>query len=221
MLDDPETGANFTLPKGECVYAENVEASYECLEFGSFRLMVSGRLLLKNGVAVDLGGRAFDLLTALTRRAFEVVSSRELMKLVWPDVVVEEANLRGCVAALRKVLGHRSEGPRYIVTIVGRGYAFVAPVKHIGATDHIRKVAVADGRPSYREASLAQNVCAFIDTSGKPEPLSHQQDSQSMSNNGSDTQGGSVTRTLTVVSYQWQGAAFASRQRESRRVTNA
>ena len=100
----------------------------ERLRFNSFCLFRAERLLTRDGTPVTIGGRAFDLLLALIDRAGEVVSARELHTLVWPDVLVEEANLRVCVAALRKALGEQSGGPRYVVNVAGRGYTFVAPV---------------------------------------------------------------------------------------------
>lgn len=101
----------------------------DILDFGPFRLIGAERLLLRDGRPVTLGGRAFDLLMVLTRQAGRVVSAQDLHRLVWRDVTVEEANLRVCVAALRRALGQRQDGSRYIVTIVGRGYMFVAPVR--------------------------------------------------------------------------------------------
>lgn len=97
--------------------------------FGPFRLIASERLLERDGAAVTIGGRTLDLLIALTERPGAVLSVRELLSMVWPDVTVEEANLRVCVAALRKVIGDGKEGARYVVNVPGRGYAFVAPIQ--------------------------------------------------------------------------------------------
>jgi DNA-binding winged helix-turn-helix (wHTH) protein len=69
-----------------------------------------------------------DILIALVEPAGEVVSQRELISRVWRDVTVEETNLRVHVAGLRKVLGDRREGARYVANVPGRGYCFVAPV---------------------------------------------------------------------------------------------
>ncbi|SHG60705.1 DNA-binding winged helix-turn-helix (wHTH) domain-containing protein [Kaistia soli DSM 19436] len=105
------------------------------LEFGPFSLRASERLLTRNGVPVSIGGRAFDLLLALVDRAGQVVGARQLHNLVWPDVVVEEANLRVCIATLRRTLGEQNGEARYIVNVAGRGYAFVAPVNRIAPTE--------------------------------------------------------------------------------------
>src|SRR5580704_12423423 len=96
--------------------------------FGLFRLFAAERQLKKGDEPVQLGGRALDTLIALVECAGEVVSQKELISRVWPNVTVEEANLRVHIANLRKALGDGREGARYIVTVPGRGYCFVAPV---------------------------------------------------------------------------------------------
>jgi DNA-binding winged helix-turn-helix (wHTH) protein len=97
--------------------------------FGSFRLIATERLLLKDDRPVVLGGRALDILIALAQRAGEVVSRQELIDSVWPGVTVEKANLRVHVANLRKALGDGRDGARYIANVPGRGYCFVAVIQ--------------------------------------------------------------------------------------------
>ncbi len=98
------------------------------VSFGPFKLAASERLLTKDGVPVEVGARALDVLIALAARAHEVVSKRDLLAQVWPDTVVDEGSLRFQVAGLRKALGDGKDGARYITTVAGRGYCFVAPV---------------------------------------------------------------------------------------------
>ena len=98
------------------------------LSFGPFNLLASERLLTKEGVPVELGSRALEILIALISTPNTVVSKNDLMSRVWPDVTVDEGSLRTHMANLRKVLGDGREGARYIVTIPGRGYCWVAPV---------------------------------------------------------------------------------------------
>jgi predicted ATPase/DNA-binding winged helix-turn-helix (wHTH) protein len=100
----------------------------DVLSFGPFSLLVVGRLLKRADEPIPLGGRALDVLIALTERAGEVVSYRELISIAWPNVTVDEANLRVQIATLRKALGDGEGGARYIANIAGRGYCFVAPV---------------------------------------------------------------------------------------------
>jgi DNA-binding winged helix-turn-helix (wHTH) protein len=105
----------------------------DALEFGPFRLLVGRRELLAHGVPVTLGQRAFDVLLALVRRRGQLVTKDELLTEVWPGVAVEENNLQVHVSALRKVFKAAADGERYLVTVAGRGYRFVAPVQAAGA----------------------------------------------------------------------------------------
>jgi predicted ATPase/DNA-binding winged helix-turn-helix (wHTH) protein len=98
------------------------------ISFGPFSLVPNERLLTRDGIAVPLGARTLDTLIALVSLPNEVVSKRELMAQVWPDVTVEEGSLRFHIAELRKALGDGKGGARYITTLAGRGYCFVAPI---------------------------------------------------------------------------------------------
>jgi signal transduction histidine kinase len=100
----------------------------DIVAFGRFRLRATERLLEKDGARLKLGSRALDILIALVERAPEVVSKKELLARVWPDLVVEEGSLRFHIAALRKVLGDGQSGTRYILNVAGRGYCFAAPI---------------------------------------------------------------------------------------------
>ncbi|WP_109476224.1 winged helix-turn-helix domain-containing protein [Paraburkholderia sp. C35] len=97
--------------------------------FGSFRLIPSQHTLLDGDVRVQIGGRALDLLTALVERRGELISKKELMARAWPRAVVEESNLKVHIAALRKALGDGPQDQRFVATVVGRGYQFVASVE--------------------------------------------------------------------------------------------
>src|ERR1700680_13673 len=97
------------------------------ITFGSFRISPSRRLLLEGDTPLRLGSRAFDLLATLVQRAGEVVSKEELIARAWPSTVVEEGNLKLQISALRRAVGDGGAG-RFIVTVPGRGYNFVAPV---------------------------------------------------------------------------------------------
>src|SRR6201996_7017651 len=105
----------------------------DVLSFGPFSLFAAERLLKKGDEPIPLGDRALDILIALAERPGEVVTRKDLISTVWPDVTVEEANLRFQMAALRKALGDGRDGARYISNISGRGYCFVAPVTRSGA----------------------------------------------------------------------------------------
>jgi DNA-binding winged helix-turn-helix (wHTH) protein len=102
------------------------------ISFGPFSLTAGERLLTRNGAPVELSARALDILIALLSNPNEVVSKNDLLSQVWPDVTVEEGSLRFHMANLRKVLGDGQDGARYITTIPGRGYCFVAPISRSG-----------------------------------------------------------------------------------------
>lgn len=102
--------------------------------FGRCRLVVRERLLLIDDAQVTVGSRAFDLLVVLVERAGETVDRQDLFARVWPDVIVAKVNLRVHVARLRKALRDGQDGNRFIVSVAGRGYRFVAPVDRIQST---------------------------------------------------------------------------------------
>jgi DNA-binding winged helix-turn-helix (wHTH) protein len=98
-------------------------------EFGSFRIDARERLLFRDGERVVLTAKTYETLLLLVRNAGRVVEKRELMDALWPDAVVEENNLNQQISAVRKILGERPDEGRYIKTIPGRGYRFVAEVR--------------------------------------------------------------------------------------------
>jgi predicted ATPase/DNA-binding winged helix-turn-helix (wHTH) protein len=130
----------------------------DVLSFGPFSLFVAGRLLKRADETIPLGGRALDVLIALTERAGEVVSYRELISIAWSNVTVDETNLRVQIAALRKALGEGVDGARYISNVAGRGYCFVAPVTR-STGPSIAATRIGDGEPHRTlPARLAQIV---------------------------------------------------------------
>src|SRR5438270_6369992 len=100
----------------------------QAISFGPYRLLPAQRPLLEGDTPVRPGSRAFDTLAALVGRAGEVVGKEELIARVWPQTFVEDANLKIQVSALRRALVDGHAGRRFIVTVPGQGYNFVAPV---------------------------------------------------------------------------------------------
>jgi len=96
--------------------------------FDEFEIDAVRRILLKNGQTIPLKPKTFDLLVALIERRDTIVSKNELLDAVWEGSFVEEKNLTVHVAALRKALGERKDENRFIVTVPGTGYKFVAPL---------------------------------------------------------------------------------------------
>jgi len=139
--------------------------SERAISFGPFRLLPTQRLLVEDGKPVRLGSRALEILIALVARAGDLVGKDELMARVWPDTVVEEANLKVHVGALRRALGDGAGGKRYVVTVPGRGYSFVAPVT-------FEPVAVAPEparpiRPAHNLPTLLTRLTGRRDVVGK------------------------------------------------------
>jgi predicted ATPase/DNA-binding winged helix-turn-helix (wHTH) protein len=99
------------------------------ISFGPFRLLADQRLLLEGDRPVRLGSRAFDILVALVESPGEVLGKEQLIARAWPQTFVEEANLKIQMSALRRALGDGQGGNRYVLTVPGRGYNFVAPVR--------------------------------------------------------------------------------------------
>lgn len=103
----------------------------ESFAFGPFVLIPAQQKLLLDGKAVRIRGRALEILALLVARPGEVLEKRELIAAAWPNIFVDESNLKVNVAALRRALGDGHEEARYIATVAGRGYRFVAPVRRL------------------------------------------------------------------------------------------
>jgi DNA-binding winged helix-turn-helix (wHTH) protein/TolB-like protein len=97
-------------------------------EFGPFRIDSSQRALLRSGTPVRLPPKTFEVLLALVESGGRILTKEELLGRVWPDTVVEEANLSHHVFALRKVLSDDGQDGKFIETIPKRGYRFAAEV---------------------------------------------------------------------------------------------
>lgn len=100
-------------------------------QFGSYRLDAVKRVLLKDGQPVPLTPKAFDTLLVLVRNRGDILPKDDLIKTIWPDSFVEEGNLTVNISMLRKALGESPNQHRYIVTVPGRGYRFVASVQEL------------------------------------------------------------------------------------------
>jgi len=128
----------------------------EHYRFGPFELQPEKRRLLRDGAAISLRPRAFDLLAALVDRAGHLVTKDELLDRVWPKTVVEEAALHVQVSGLRKVLGNDT-----ITTVSGRGYQFTFPVTRDDAEAT---------RPSDLKHNLPYQLTSFI---GREQEIAH------------------------------------------------
>lgn len=120
----------------------------EMLEFEGFRADLRKRRIERDGEPIPVPSRAFDTLVVLLDRAGEDVSKTELMDAVWGGTFVEENNLNQAISALRRVFGERRGEHRFIVTLPGRGYRFVAAVRRVRALDTTESFAVPDALPA-------------------------------------------------------------------------
>src|SRR5215813_3450077 len=103
----------------------------ELYEFGPFRVDPEKEILLRAGEPIPLQPKTFQILLVLIRRNTEVVTKDDLMKAVWPDTFVEEANLSRNIFMLRKALGESPQDHRYVLTVPGRGYRLAETVRLI------------------------------------------------------------------------------------------
>jgi DNA-binding winged helix-turn-helix (wHTH) protein len=96
--------------------------------FGPFELDSEARLLRREGEPVPLAAKTLETLMVLVENRGRLVDKEELLSRVWAGTVVEEANLTQTIFTVRKILGDSPKDHRYIATVAGRGYQFVAPV---------------------------------------------------------------------------------------------
>ncbi len=103
--------------------------SEEIFQFGEFQVDALARTLRREEEIVTLNRRAFDVLLYLVQNPGKILTRDELLKNAWPDTFVDENSLAQSVSALRRALEEKPGDNNYIVTLPGRGYQFVSPVK--------------------------------------------------------------------------------------------
>jgi DNA-binding winged helix-turn-helix (wHTH) protein len=99
------------------------------ISFAEFEIDAARRRLTRDGKEVRLNAKAFDVLIFLTENAGRVVSKDEILTAVWDGQFVEEANLAVQISTLRKALDEKKDARRFLVTVPGKGYEFVADVR--------------------------------------------------------------------------------------------
>ncbi len=145
----------------------------EIYEFSGFRLDAGKRVLLGvGGEAVAVMPKAFDTLLLLVRNAGRTVSKDEVFAEVWRGHVVEENNLTQNVSALRKLLGERPSEHRFIATVPGRGYLFVADVRRLEAVSFPPEPAQPEAgtKPADSAEGLAGGSLAAAGVVAPPSP---------------------------------------------------
>lgn len=117
------------------------EGGSRSFRFEGYRIdFVRRSVLAPDGSRLLISNRAYDVLAHLIEHRDRVVSKGELMAAVWAGVIVEDNNLSQAVSALRRALGDHRDAPRFIATIAGRGYRFVADVTPDGSGAASRSV---------------------------------------------------------------------------------
>jgi DNA-binding winged helix-turn-helix (wHTH) protein/TolB-like protein len=112
----------------------NEEHVRTLFEFAGFRADPLTRRLFSGDDQLTVTPKAFETLLVLISNRGKVVSKTELMDAIWADTSVEENNLTQQIATLRRAFGERAGEHRFIVTVPGKGYSFVAPVNEIDLT---------------------------------------------------------------------------------------
>src|SRR5262249_4889931 len=107
---------------------KNVNNIYE---FGPFQLDVEERLLLRDGQPLQLRSKVFDTLWVLVANNGHLLGKDELMQAIWPDSIVEENNLDHNISTLRRTLGEKAGGQKYIETVPRQGYRFLGAVRNV------------------------------------------------------------------------------------------
>lgn len=147
--------------------------SKQLYEFGPFRVDPEKEILQRDGNAIPLQPKTFQILLVLIRHNQELVTKDDLMKAVWPDTFVEEANLSRNVFMLRKALGENPPEQRYVITVPGRGYRLAENVRlvpeqqlSIVAAKHEKvEIQIAQARPWPWIALAAIVVLALVGAS--------------------------------------------------------
>lgn len=121
-------------------------------EFDSFQIDAKRRLLFYEGRRVQVTPKAFDILLELVQSEGRVVSKNDMMSAIWPNCFVEEGNLAQNIFLLRRILGERKNEHKFIITIPGVGYRFVADVRQSTTSPAISRVAC---RADYKISSIA------------------------------------------------------------------
>ncbi len=134
--------------------------------FDGFQLDVTRHQLVSSGGIVQpLNTRAMEALLLLVANAGELVEKRRLMQTVWPNAIVEDNNLNQCILAIRKALGETAGSNRYIMTVPGRGYRFVSPVRVVTKESLSEEVAAPSARPQLPQTAwlvAGAGVCALL-----------------------------------------------------------
>jgi DNA-binding winged helix-turn-helix (wHTH) protein len=134
--------------------------NHSCYEFGPYRLNLAQRLLTRDGAIIPLTPKATDILALLVMSAGRVVEKDDLLKEVWADTFVEDANLAQNIFTLRRALGDERAGPKYIETVPRHGYRFIASVKACNGDE--QNALEADAEPSANDDNAPPRIVVAV-----------------------------------------------------------
>ena len=142
-------------------------------EFGPYHFNLASRRLTREGEKISLTPKAAEILALLVANAGQLVAKDFLLKEVWPNTFVEEANLAQYIFMLRKALGDERGGPKYIETLPRRGYRFIASVRVSNSDESNGSAVKAETQPQdvTGEAVSQRTVIAvlpFVNATGEP-----------------------------------------------------
>jgi DNA-binding winged helix-turn-helix (wHTH) protein len=140
--------------------ATRSSTSHRCFCFGAFEFDNHSGELRKHALRIKLQGQPIEVLTMLLQHPGDVVTREELQKRLWAaDTYVDfEHSLNAAMKRLRAALSDSAQAPRFIETLAGRGYRFIAPVSQ--PAEHIPQVAATKHKPA-RRRSLAFTAAAI------------------------------------------------------------
>jgi TolB-like protein/DNA-binding winged helix-turn-helix (wHTH) protein/Tfp pilus assembly protein PilF len=167
------------------------------VHFGEFTLDESSRQLLGGAGSLHLSPKAFQLLSILIQERPRAVSKNDLQEQLWPDTFVTEGNLAGIVAELRTALGDDAKEARFIRTLYGFGYSFVAPVTDVPPSSGERPSAIAS-----RRRWAATSIAALLGAAGIVFILS-------LRNTTSTAAASPPIRSIAVLPFDTSGADHA------------
>ncbi|HJQ69760.1 MAG TPA: transcriptional regulator [Blastocatellia bacterium] len=132
-----------------------VKSDKQLYKFDKFQIDAVKRVLTRDDAIVQLPPKAFDVLLALVEHNQYVIEKDELMRMVWGERIVEENNLTRHISTLRKALEESPNDHRFIVTVPGRGYSFVASVESVPINGSEAHPAKSNGLETAPAADLA------------------------------------------------------------------
>lgn len=123
--------------------------------FEEFLLDVPNRRLTRAGQPIELNLRYFDALALMVREQGALVGKQRFFDEVWGETVVTDAALTQCIKDVRRALGDDAGNPRYVRTVPGHGYRFIAAVERVGDEEQGRALPEEPPRAAARPAAPA------------------------------------------------------------------